>query len=160
MTGLEKTGHWSDCAVNRELALPIGQCDCDAAADCALPRAPRDACADGASIDWLSLLRNHAPMTPLERAARAICHDFGVDPDYTMTDEDDVHVGFGFKPPHPAWTRYVSLARAAFLAVRDPSEAMIYAHSEGGLGFNDKVIEDWQAMIDAMLEEQPAISRR
>lgn len=113
-----------------------------------------------AFIDWLSFRRNHTPMTPLERAARAICHDFGVDPDYTMTDEDDVHVGFGFKPPHPAWTRYVSLARAAFLAVRDPSEAMIYAHSEGGLGFNDKVIEDWQAMIDAMLEEQPAISRR
>ena len=28
MTGFEKTGHWSDCAVNSGPALPIGECDC------------------------------------------------------------------------------------------------------------------------------------
>lgn len=45
------------------------------------------------------------------------------------------------------------LVRAVMQAIREPSEAMIYANSEGGLGFNDRVVRDWQAMIDAALEE-------
>lgn len=58
---------------------------------------------------------------PLERAARAICDDFGVDPDRLVTEEDDAHVEMGLRPPHAAWTRYMSTARSVIAAIREPA---------------------------------------
>ena len=78
-------------------------------------------------------------MTPLERAARALCEMAGNPPAATMNGK-------------PLWQDYLPEVRTVITAIRDPSQAMIYASSEGGLGFNDQVIENWQAMIDALIE--------
>ena len=70
--------------------------------------------------------------SPLERAARALCELDGNIPGATMNGK-------------PLWQDYLPEVRAVIAAIREPTEAMIYAHSEGGLGFNDRVIEDWHA---------------
>lgn len=102
-------------------------------------------------------------MTPIEQAARAICHDFGVDPDMVVTAEDDVRVGMGLRQPHPAWTRYISMARAAFTAVREPSDAMNEAGrevirnvgaAESEEAFANDAANTWRFMIDALLSDK------
>lgn len=80
-------------------------------------------------------------MTPLERAARAICEAEGLDP--------NARNPLG----HANWTSYISAARAVLLAIREPSDAMReqgyyeIAYGENGA----KAI--WQRMIDVALEE-------
>lgn len=91
--------------------------------------------------------------SPLELAARAICVEFGVDPDHVITTEDDFHVEIGLRQPHPTWTRYVGMARATLLAARDPNEAMIAAAD--ALPCSISATACWQTMIDAVLADQP-----
>jgi len=90
---------------------------------------------------------------PLEVAARAICKEFGVDPDSLIKAEDDVHVGFGLREPHLAWTRYVGMAAAVLEAVRTPSVKMLAAADD--LPCSVSATECWEAMIDAALNEGP-----
>ncbi len=59
--------------------------------------------------------------------APAICAEIGDDPDKLITGVDDAHVELSLHPAHRAWTRYVGLAKASWLAVREPSDAMIVA---------------------------------
>lgn len=93
-------------------------------------------------------------MTPIERAARAICDDFGVDPDSIVTGEEDAHVGLGLREPHLAWTRYVSMARSVIQAVREPSVPMVtMVHSDGNWSCTSEEIgKAYTAVIDAILE--------
>jgi hypothetical protein len=93
-------------------------------------------------------------MTPLERAARAIATEIGVDPDQLITADDDAHVGLGLRGPHPAWTRYVGTARAALQAVREPSEHMLLAAQIGDAWNAEDPEGVWQAMVDAALEDE------
>ena len=65
--------------------------------------------------------------------------------------QEAIATAYGEGLESQAWRDHV--ARAVLQAIREPTEAMIYANSEGGLGFNDQVVRDWQAMIDAALEE-------
>ena len=109
-------------------------------------------------------------MTPIERAARAICDDFGIDPDRVMTAEDDAHIGLGLKEEHPTWTRYTSMARAVLTAIREPSEAVrkamrdtipVDGHEWEYLSVEtlsdgrviDPEADHWRAMIDAALDD-------
>ncbi|MGK2909784.1 MAG: hypothetical protein ACSLE1_08305 [Sphingobium sp.] len=101
-------------------------------------------------------------MTPLERAARAICADYGVDPDRIVTAEDDAHIGLGLKQEHPAWTRYVPMVKAVLTAIRDPSEDMRSAGSEitrhvtpeeSDEAYEGDAANIWRLMIDAALQE-------
>lgn len=99
-------------------------------------------------------------MTPLERAARALC-----------TDRDPGDTSGG---PHPSgtwiekgeawWTGYVDQARAVLEAIREPSEGMVKEGAyqipcgqgveEGPPNASDAK-DCWQAMIDAALSEKP-----
>ena len=96
-------------------------------------------------------------MTPIERGARAICGEFGVDPDYLMTEEDDAYVGFGLRPRHLAWNRYAGMVRAVLLAVRQPSDGMKAVvdrrAEEVNAQFDISPEEVWHLMIDAAIDE-------
>ncbi|CAM5513782.1 hypothetical protein ACFSUK_28835 [Sphingobium scionense] len=105
-------------------------------------------------------------MTPLERAARAICATFGYDPD-----KDD-EVGLG-EDGDVNWNMFEDHARAVIAAIREPTHTMQAAafaqkvSFRSGSGMSDvgQVSVEyegepdkgaatlWQAMIDAMLEE-------
>src|SRR5688572_5024787 len=79
-----------------------------------------------------------APMTPLERAARAV-YKLGDNGPYGPEDEDE------------QWHQHVDVARAVLQAIREPSEAMEEA-GDSCLGLATSPVI-WQAMIDAALEE-------
>ncbi|AJR24571.1 hypothetical protein [Sphingobium sp. YBL2] len=87
-------------------------------------------------------------MIPIERASRAIIDAAQEQGAYVGGEPDNLR-----SVPINGVIDAKAMVRAVLAAIREPSEAMIYASSEGGLGFNDKVIEDWQSMIDAMLDE-------
>lgn len=83
-------------------------------------------------------------MTPLERAARAICVASGYDPD---KDDQVANVG----PLN--WELFADQARAVLQAIREPSGGMIdegYASYDANGGSLRDVFMD---MIDAALEE-------
>lgn len=102
-------------------------------------------------------------MTPIERAARAIATEIGVDPDQLVSADDDAHVGLGLRAPHRAWTRYVGTARAALQAIREPSEEMQDAAFSSEAEFRTTMgnyergycdgATVWRAMIDAALDK-------
>lgn len=93
-------------------------------------------------------------MTPIERAARAICVTFGYDPD-----KDD-EVGLG-EPGDVNWNMFEDHARAVLTALREPSEGMkeagwfrfSCAHPDQADADRGPEISIWQAMIDAALEQ-------
>lgn len=99
-------------------------------------------------------------MTPLERAARALCEARGADgfpilnadpdfDDYPLTDEgtDDLN------PFTEA--DVLALARAVLLAIREPSEAMtVDALDYEALDSHATSRNIWRAMIDTALEEK------
>lgn len=90
-------------------------------------------------------------MTPIERAARAICVTFGYDPD------SDDQVGLG-EPGDVNWNMFEDHVRAVLTAIREPSEAMVKAAQQAKFpvyrdGKDHGTIPRWQAMIDAMLAE-------
>lgn len=77
-------------------------------------------------------------MTPLERAARALCSLDGHPENATMDGK-------------PLWADYLPEARAVLQAIRAPSEAMLSAldhHDKRDAG-----VDAWHAMIDAALAE-------
>lgn len=97
-------------------------------------------------------------ISPLERAARAIATEIGVDPDRLITADDDAHVGLGLRQPHLAWTRYVGTARAVLQAIQVPSPEMLRAgwnatKRDGAAVDHHDIHVAFVAMIDAALEE-------
>lgn len=82
------------------------------------------------------------PMTPLERAARALYAENDVWSnaiEWDKLDSAERH-------------QYMIFVRAVLLAIRDPSEAMV---EEGRWpAEDDGPVACWQAMIDAALEER------
>lgn len=58
-------------------------------------------------------------MTPLERAARALCLADGLDPDRKFKSSDWSE---GTAPHEFAWHEYLPKARAVLTAIREPSE--------------------------------------
>lgn len=98
-------------------------------------------------------------MTKLEEVARAICNAMGDDPDELGT------LIWEASGPVPNWKFYVSAARSAVEALREPNTAMIeggeaLTHWSGtGSGcYCDHHAEPervFPAMIDAILKEKP-----
>ena len=97
------------------------------------------------------------PMTPLERAARALYDRWLARPDVARE--------AALNGPHPPWEkldfgqqRWIDDARAVLTAIREPSEAWVSAAMKIG-DENNTVIawgdypEFWQAMIDAALAD-------
>lgn len=86
-------------------------------------------------------------MTPIERAARALCALAGVDPNSTC----DVHM-----PGDPdaifAWAGFRPQVRTVLQAIREPSEAMMVA----GECAPPEATAIWRAMIDAALKDEGA----
>lgn len=92
-------------------------------------------------------------MTPIERAARALCELDGNPPGATMDGK-------------PLWQDYLPKVRAVLTAIREPSEAMLSGgeldfETDGGGGFNvpvwvygERVMQVWQGVIDAALAEE------
>lgn len=80
-------------------------------------------------------------MTMLEKMAREICDEDSFDPDWMA------YIDGAAKP---LWNKYVPHARAALLAIREPTGAMCNA-AYAVKGFGNR----WTAMIDAILAEKP-----
>lgn len=94
-------------------------------------------------------------MTPLERAARALCALDG-NPENAKMDGK------------PLWQDYLPEARAVIEAIREPSETMVDAWMDADLELPEGISHeapssvvdpyrarsDWIAMIDAMLSEE------
>lgn len=80
-------------------------------------------------------------MSPLERAARALCRVDG-------------HPENAMMEGRPLWQDYLPEARAVVDAIREPSEGMMRAGWTSDLPYTPsvKVGVVWQAMIDALLE--------
>lgn len=80
-------------------------------------------------------------MTPIERAARALCEMAGNPPGATMDGK-------------PLWMDYLPEVRAVISAIREPdlSGFQKAMESENVVAWGD-YREFWIAMIDAMLEE-------
>lgn len=89
-------------------------------------------------------------MTPLERAARALCELAGNPPGATMNGK-------------ALWQDYLPEVRAVIAAIREPSQTMVNAgnrtkpynvtgNCEGTI--HPVVQRAWPAMIDAMLAEE------
>lgn len=92
-------------------------------------------------------------MTPLERAARALC-------EANFQDPDEVVGAMGENPGNPiyAWQHSVPDARAVLAAIREPSEHAMDcgAYRLPGIDAGSKQAKArdvFRAMIDAMLEE-------
>lgn len=93
--------------------------------------------------------RKAETISPLERAARAVCDRYGHDPD------SDDQVGLG-EPGDVNWNMYEDDARAVMQALREPSEAMVRAGDSQTPDYEQQtanVYDVWQAMLDAALEE-------
>ena len=84
-------------------------------------------------------------MSMIERVARAICWANGMDPDLTLGGD-----GKNF-----LWREYVSQARAAIEAMREPTKAMTESGAYGsGEDSENAALGAWGAMIAAALSEE------
>lgn len=95
-------------------------------------------------------------MSPLERAARALCLADGLDPDRKFKSSDWSE---GTAPHEFAWHEYLPKARAVLEAIREPdphTQAIAWGFGlcEGGdpLG-RSKELAAYQFLIDAALKE-------
>lgn len=103
-------------------------------------------------------------MTPVERAARALCALSGEDPDAPAMQPGFQREVRQLRRPGDGpfnWQRFIPHARAVITAIREPSEAMlgstwvkpgshhVASEDQAALAAGDA----WQAMIDAALEE-------
>jgi hypothetical protein len=94
-------------------------------------------------------------MTPLDRAARALCLADGLDPDRKFKSSDWSE---GTAPHEFAWHEYLPKARAVLEALREPSgemlgevhDTLLYAVKGEEL---DTARTVWDRMIDAALAE-------
>ncbi|HQS96696.1 hypothetical protein [Novosphingobium sp. 28-62-57] len=87
-------------------------------------------------------------MTPIEKAARALCAIDGVDPDSSL----------GGAGRNFLWQEYAAVnVRAVLEAIREPSVAMAKAGTDAMPAFEAPLQADasdcWQAMINAALSE-------
>lgn len=82
-------------------------------------------------------------MTPIERAARA-AHVEHNDNQIAITQAGD--------PTWDGWKSWLPVIRAVSAAIREPSEAMKKA-GLAACGGDGSVLDGYEAMIDAMLEE-------
>jgi len=99
-------------------------------------------------------------MTPIERAARALCTLDRKDPDTVSGPGLQKSVALDLRKPgegHFAWEEYVSEVLAVLRAIREPSEKMV---EEGSSRFRDiglqtrpAVTDAWHAMIDTAQAE-------
>ena len=89
-------------------------------------------------------------MTPMERAARALCSLDGNPENATMDGK-------------PLWQDYLPEARAALTALREPSPTMIEAGAEitshispteSGEGFAADAADVWRVMIETALSDR------
>lgn len=88
-------------------------------------------------------------MTPIERAARALCElDIRQKRKWDTAAEDLERI-MPAAVDH-AWEEYAEQARAVIAAIREPSERMIAAVDEAANGHGEYI---FQTMIDALLEE-------
>lgn len=94
-------------------------------------------------------------MTPLKRAARALCLADGLDPDRKFKSSDWSE---GTAPHEFAWHEYLPKASAVLTALREPSEGMreqgagqLFGSASDDWGDDARLV--WQAMIDAALAE-------
>jgi hypothetical protein len=78
-------------------------------------------------------------MSPIERAARALCELDGSPPGATMNGK-------------PLWQDYVPEVRAVIAAIREPDEGQIAAAVDCESSF---VADVYTAMIDALREAAP-----
>ena len=81
----------------------------------------------------------------IERMCRAMCRD-----QYPGCDEDEWLV----TAKCPRWGLFVSQAKAALEAMREPTEAMHDAGQAVNIG-PYSITSIWEEMIDAALEEDP-----
>ncbi|WP_031304864.1 hypothetical protein [Sphingobium quisquiliarum] len=88
-------------------------------------------------------------MTPIERAARALC-------------KLDGHSEDGVRDGEPLWESYVSQVRAVLEALHEPSSRMAEAGAElikyvgpeeSETGYQNDATNVWRMMIDAMRED-------
>lgn len=92
-------------------------------------------------------------MTPIERAARALCAS-------SLEDPDEVVATLGEKPGEPvfAWQHRLHDVRAVLTEIREPSEHAMDCGAYRLPGIDTatkqaKARDVYRAMIDAMLEE-------
>lgn len=95
-------------------------------------------------------------MTPIERAARALCALNRMDPDATIA-SGGFQRSVGDMPPAPRkqWEEFAPQVRAVIAAIREPSEEVVEAGAEAwtpGVA-GDGIRTSWNAMIDALLAE-------
>lgn len=101
-------------------------------------------------------------MSPIERAARALCERSGVaNPDDLEPGNDpysdDTEIIDGYLPNGDpgffVWRLYVEDVRAVLLAIREPSEGMEEAAgNRDTIGYEPPPSVVWRAMIDVILE--------
>ena len=84
-----------------------------------------------------------AGMTMRERIARAIAKADGMHPEAVSNDEDEV----------PVWTLYLDTADAVLAAMREPTDWMKAAYSDVCDTPVLHAVLDYQAMIDAAINE-------
>jgi hypothetical protein len=95
-------------------------------------------------------------MTPLERAARALCLADGLDPDRKFKSSDWSE---GTAPREFAWHEYLPKARAVLQAIREPSDDQLIEAQRAMFGSTHSapllsaLTIGFQAMIDAALSE-------
>lgn len=79
-------------------------------------------------------------MSPIERAARALCELDGQPPMVTMDGK-------------PLWQDYLPEVRAVLTAIREPSEEMLLALRAQIQNVSDREDEVWNFVFDVLLAE-------
>ena len=96
-------------------------------------------------------------MSPLQRAARAICAEFGIDPDRMITAEDDSDIGFWSAGASclDAVRRYGSrcICRRPRAERGDGGRRRAGDWNRDNLAIGDEAKKVYTVMIDAMLKE-------
>lgn len=83
-------------------------------------------------------------MNMIEKVARALCWNNGMNPDLTLGGD-----GVNF-----LWMEYEDKAKAAIEAMYDPTEAITTAGIEAWRNHYLSPVTQWRAMIDAALKEE------
>jgi hypothetical protein len=91
-------------------------------------------------------------MTPIERAARALCEMDGYDPDTPHRAGFQTSVTMEPVPAPPLWSAYVPKVRAVLTAIRAPGSDAMGAVLDKGIPVAD-ALDIWQTVVDAMLRE-------
>lgn len=95
-------------------------------------------------------------MSPIEKAARALCKLSGDNPDASVM-PSGFQASVRREPRRPdegpfRWERFIPQARAVLTAIREPSDAMLEAAQMAHRPETTYRMA-WQAMVDAAIEE-------